>query len=195
MSPLTGKPEHLNPHSGPFSYTCPHLGMLDDPSTVTLFASDANYCAYCRQPAVPNYEHQTTYCLNQNYVKCPLKMGTAPDRMPAKMRWNRYAGFNRSATGHVEDVRGIVLVRAVAPVDVQRTRIGRHQSPGITYVDDRVGTSAARCTRGKVGPRVVRAARNIQQRGSRAVPDQGPGGGAHRPHRPRPRPRAWRCAP
>lgn len=97
MNPLTGKPAHLNPSSGPFSYTCPHLGMLDDPSTVTLFPSDANYCAYCKQPAIPNYAHQSTYCLTQAYTTCPLKQGTRPDRMPAKLRWNKYTGFNRAA--------------------------------------------------------------------------------------------------
>ncbi len=97
MSPFTGKPAHLNPSSGPFSYTCPHLGMLDDPSTVTLFPSDANYCAYCRQPAIPNYAHQSTYCLSQNYVKCPIRAGTSPDRMPAKLRWHRYTGVDRAA--------------------------------------------------------------------------------------------------
>ena len=97
MSPLTGKTTPTNPPSGPFSYTCPHLGMLDDPSTVTLFPSDANFCAYSHQPAVPNYAHQSTYCLTQNYVKCPMRAGIAPDRMPARMRWNRYPGFNRAA--------------------------------------------------------------------------------------------------
>ena len=97
MSPLTGSSSRPNPPSGPFSYTCPLLGMLDDPSTVTLFPSDANYCSCCRQPAVPNYAHQSTYCLTQNYVKCPLKTEPRPERMPARMRWQRFNNFNRAA--------------------------------------------------------------------------------------------------
>ena len=97
MSPLTGSSSRPNPPSGPFSYTCPLLGMLDDPSTVTLFPSDANHCSCCHQPAVPNFAHQSTYCLTQNYVKCPLKAGARTERMPARMRWKRSNGFNNAA--------------------------------------------------------------------------------------------------
>lgn len=71
--------------------------MLDDPTTVTLFPSDSNYCAYCKTPAPPNYAHQSTYCLTQQYITCPLKQGIQPDRMPAKLRWKRDPALTRAA--------------------------------------------------------------------------------------------------
>jgi len=89
------------------SFTCLYLGMVDDPSTITLFPSEENLCLRCKHPAAPNFSHQALFCLSDHYADCPLRQGNPPDRVPARIRWKK----DSSA------VRGIIL-KAAAGVAV-----------------------------------------------------------------------------
>ena len=71
----------------PFSYTCPHLGMLDDTTTTTNFPSEVNHCLHCKPACAPSSQHQSEYCLSQNYSNCPIINQPAPARLPAHARW------------------------------------------------------------------------------------------------------------
>lgn len=86
----------------PASFTCLYLGMLDDPSTITLFPSESNCCLRCKHPAAPNFSHQALFCLSDRYADCPLRQGNPPNRLPIRIRWKKDASA----------VRGLILKAA-----------------------------------------------------------------------------------
>jgi hypothetical protein len=103
MMKITRKPSRST-SSEPFSFTCPYLGMIDDPTTVTLFPSDANYCRHCKPLSVPSYRQQADFCLAERFTDCPLKQNPSPARMPHGMRWKKdmaaiRATFFKTAAG------------------------------------------------------------------------------------------------
>lgn len=75
--------------AAPFAYACPHLGMLDDTTTTTTFPSEVNHCLHCKPACVPSSQHQSAYCLSQQYTNCPIIHQPAPARLPAHLRWAR----------------------------------------------------------------------------------------------------------
>lgn len=56
----------------PTPHQCPHLGILDDPSTSHSFPSSWNACFYANTPSVPSFEHQEKTCLTGAYITCPV---------------------------------------------------------------------------------------------------------------------------
>jgi LysM repeat protein len=53
-------------------FACPHLGQEDDPCTYSSYASHRNICYRTRQRAIPLLDHQSEFCLSENYLKCPV---------------------------------------------------------------------------------------------------------------------------
>jgi len=43
--------------------TCPHLGLSDDPKTLSDYPSEWNVCHCAKPPAMPNFHHQEKHCL------------------------------------------------------------------------------------------------------------------------------------
>ena len=75
---------------------CPHLGMPGDPTTVTLFPSDANYCLRCIHPSVPNLVHQAEYCLSPDFNKCPVRQEASTRHLPRALTLKRTPAESRS---------------------------------------------------------------------------------------------------
>lgn len=75
--------------AAPFTFTCPHLGMLDDTTTTTNFPSEINHCLHCKPACVPSRQQQRDYCLSQNYNNCSIINKPAPARLPISRRWER----------------------------------------------------------------------------------------------------------
>ena len=73
----------------PFTFACPHLGMLDDTTTTTTFPSEANHCLHCKPACVPSRQQQLDYCLSQHYNDCSILHLPAPAHLPASRRWER----------------------------------------------------------------------------------------------------------
>lgn len=113
MKQPAGKSSESSSNTAPFTYTCPFLGMADDPTTVTLFPSDSNYCFHCKPPAAPNAIHQSRYCLTQNYEECKLKQEFSPGRMPAKYRWHKTPAITRATLLKAGAGAGIALFLAL----------------------------------------------------------------------------------
>jgi hypothetical protein len=66
-------------------YTCPFLGLSDDTTSHMAFTSSENFCHQCK-PIVPiKFEHQNDYCLDTNFVTCPVYVNGAGKRMPADL--------------------------------------------------------------------------------------------------------------
>jgi len=97
----------------PFTYSCPYLGMADDPTTVTLFPSDTNLCFHCKPPTAPNSAHQSRYCLSQEFNECKLKQEFAPGKMPAKYRWQAEPLVTRATLLKAVGGLGIALLLAL----------------------------------------------------------------------------------
>jgi hypothetical protein len=53
-------------------HACPHVGMLDDPTTLLAFASRGNGCYASGQCAAVALAHQREYCLSEQYTACPV---------------------------------------------------------------------------------------------------------------------------
>jgi chromosome partitioning protein len=74
---------------------CPFLGFKDDIKTVMNYPSDLNHCHRASKAGVPKLEHQTTNCLTQSYLACPMlktskKIALLPElqERPPSL-WNR----------------------------------------------------------------------------------------------------------
>jgi len=106
MKQPAGKSSEPSSNPAPFTYTCPFLGMANDPTTITLFPSDSNTCFHCKPPAVPNAVHQSRYCLTPNYEACKLKQEFSPGRMPAKYRWQKIPAITRKTLPQSRGGRG-----------------------------------------------------------------------------------------
>lgn len=63
-----GSPETPDPQA---LQVCPHLGLFDDPALVLTEASDNHRCFARTRPSLPGFEHQETYCLRSEHVRCP----------------------------------------------------------------------------------------------------------------------------
>jgi len=113
MKQPAGKSSEPSSNPAPFTYTCPFLGMANDPTTITLFPSDSNTCFHCKPPAVPNAVHQSRYCLTQNYEECKFKQEFSPGRMPAKYRWQKIPAISRKTLLKAAAGAGIALLLAL----------------------------------------------------------------------------------
>ena len=113
MKTLNGNSSKTGSDNTPFTYTCPFLGMADDPTTATLFPSDSNYCFHCKPPAVPDAIHQARYCLTQSFDACTLKQEFSPGRMPAKYRWHKTPAITRATLLKAGAGAGIALFLAL----------------------------------------------------------------------------------
>ena len=51
---------------------CPHLGVKSDPETWLAFPAAGNCCHYAKPIGLVATEHQQQFCLNVNYLQCPL---------------------------------------------------------------------------------------------------------------------------
>ena len=65
--------------------SCPHLGILDDPSTSHSFSSTWNHCFYAKAPTVPTFEHQEAFCLTAEHTSCPVYQAAKGDPFPAQL--------------------------------------------------------------------------------------------------------------
>ncbi len=65
---------------------CPHLGILDDPSTLHSFPSTWNGCFRVKTPGVPNFEHQEKFCLTGGYLACPVYKAETMAVFPADLQ-------------------------------------------------------------------------------------------------------------
>lgn len=65
---------------------CPHLGILDDPSTSHSFPSTWNGCFRVKTPGVPNFEHQEKFCLTSAHSACPVYRAEPGGVFPANLQ-------------------------------------------------------------------------------------------------------------
>ena len=65
--------------------SCPHLGILDDPSTSHSFSSTWNHCFYAKAPTVPTFEHQDEFCLTAEHISCPVYQAAKGAPFPAQL--------------------------------------------------------------------------------------------------------------
>lgn len=67
-------------------HQCPHLSLLNDPSTSHSFASTWNACFHTKVPTVPSFEHQEGVCLTPGYVACPVYLAAQGGAFPANLQ-------------------------------------------------------------------------------------------------------------
>jgi hypothetical protein len=60
--------------------------MLDDSHTSFTFPTLENYCCHCQPCAVPQLEHQRSYCFNDAYPGCPVYERPADQTLPAQFK-------------------------------------------------------------------------------------------------------------
>ena len=65
---------------------CPHLGLVDDPSTFVGFPSFSNYCHRAHPASPANFEHQWAYCLVEKHAECQLFTQTGVFSMPMELQ-------------------------------------------------------------------------------------------------------------
>ena len=52
--------------------TCPRLGLVGDPASRALFATNAHRCFASSVPAAVTVAHQRAYCLGARHRQCPV---------------------------------------------------------------------------------------------------------------------------
>jgi len=77
--------------------TCPFLGLNDDDSSHMAFTSPENFCHQCKPPVSITLEHQNDFCLDANFLNCPVYQSGAGKRMPANLVFDRRLYATRSA--------------------------------------------------------------------------------------------------
>lgn len=72
--------------------TCPFLGLNDDNTSHMAFTSPENHCYHCK-PIVPiKLEHQNDYCLDPNFLTCPIFTDKEGRRVPNNLIYIEDAG-------------------------------------------------------------------------------------------------------
>ncbi|NOT05037.1 MAG: LysM peptidoglycan-binding domain-containing protein [Anaerolineales bacterium] len=75
--------------------TCPFLGLNNDNTSHMAFTSPENCCHHCK-PIVPiKLEHQNDYCLDTNFLTCPVYTDQEGRRMPPDLIYSEKAGSMR----------------------------------------------------------------------------------------------------
>lgn len=85
-------------HSG-----CPHLGIVDDASTVISFPSSQNRCYRCKPTLCPSYAHQKNVCLQSTFKECPLLINQKLHRLEKDLVWKS------TSDQKLKNIIGIVL--------------------------------------------------------------------------------------
>ena len=67
-------------------HQCPHLSLLNDPSTSHSFASTWNACFHVKVPTVPSFEHQEGVCLTPGHVTCPVYLAAPGGTFPVNLQ-------------------------------------------------------------------------------------------------------------
>lgn len=67
---------------------CPHLGIVDDPSTCLSFPSPVNACHYCSPRTTPDLKHQGDFCLTSNFQNCPIFQRNTGEKFPKDLAYN-----------------------------------------------------------------------------------------------------------
>src|SRR4051812_37527144 len=96
-------------------HLCPHLGLLNDPSTSHSFPSTGNACFYTKAPTVPSFEHQEGVCLTAEYASCPVYQAAAKGAaFPVNLRNKvKSPGAERKPAWMVGVIAGAVLLVVV----------------------------------------------------------------------------------
>ncbi len=70
----------------PARQQCPHLGLLDDPTTALAYPSEWNVC-YRAQPSSPvHISHQREACLDRRFADCIVFQNALTGAMPSELR-------------------------------------------------------------------------------------------------------------
>lgn len=72
--------------------TCPFLGLNDDNTSHMAFTSPENHCYHCKPIAPIKLEHQNDYCLDPNFLTCPVFTDKEGRRMPNNLIYIEDAG-------------------------------------------------------------------------------------------------------
>jgi hypothetical protein len=65
---------------------CPYLGMADDPATNTSYPSNWNHCHHAKPVDVVEFNHQASFCLSENHLKCPVFLRKEVTSLPNQLR-------------------------------------------------------------------------------------------------------------
>jgi len=68
------------------SARCPYLGLHDDRFTSLAFPSNWNFCYRAKPPSSIDLSHQTEFCLEPQYVQCPVYLRTKAGPLPSPLR-------------------------------------------------------------------------------------------------------------
>lgn len=63
-------------------YSCPKLGLVNDPATFSAFPSQMNACSHVQPITTPNIAHQRSFCLNSEHINCPVFQSQPGGKMP-----------------------------------------------------------------------------------------------------------------
>jgi len=64
---------------------CPYLGLMGDPKTVLEYPSDGNCCHRVLKVAQVRSAHQSSYCLTEKHLLCPLFLSDGKLSMPKEL--------------------------------------------------------------------------------------------------------------
>jgi len=73
-----------------YVFACPHLGQDEDPCTYSSYASSRNFCYHSKPRTIPLLDHQSNFCLSENYPKCPVYQLDENAVFPDEFRFRRF---------------------------------------------------------------------------------------------------------
>ena len=95
---------------------CPHLGLVDDPATRSLYPSVQGCCFHVNPPETVALQHQQTFCLTTQHVACPVFQQKQPTAMPPELRGEVPAANGNGRSVWVKWVMGVALLLLVGGV-------------------------------------------------------------------------------
>jgi hypothetical protein len=66
-------------------FSCPNLGIIDDPATYSAYPTRMNVCYHVRPIQTPKINHQRIYCLQSSYIHCPVYKAQPGGKMPQEI--------------------------------------------------------------------------------------------------------------
>jgi len=95
---------------------CPFLGLADDTRTAMVFPSAQNYCYHVTHPTAPSDNHQSEFCLNGAYSRCPVYMDSKTGPMPMEMTSDGSRKNRKKKLPRIYILTALILVVGIAGV-------------------------------------------------------------------------------
>lgn len=94
-------------------HICPFLGLKSDPKSWVGYPSPLNVCHRVKPLSVPEFNHQQTFCLSNDFINCSVYHNHPGQRMPKHIQSQSFKKFDLKKIILIEVLVGAVLIAVI----------------------------------------------------------------------------------